>query len=59
MEADEKMLMGFMLGLFFGLILGAILKDRLLGGGAEGVMFERDERGRIIGIFTVPIKKGG
>ena len=61
MEGDEKFALGFVIGLLLGVMLASMLKGGVLGVGGDsgGVIFERDENGRIVGIFTVPIKKGG
>ncbi len=42
---------GLVVGIAVGVAVGALLSSRL---GSGGVVIDRDERGRIVGIYRVP-----
>jgi len=56
---DEKFYTGLIIGLLVGIPIGIILGwtvIKLPDTGAKGIVFERDENGRITGIFPVASK---
>ena len=54
MAEQDWLLIGILIGLLVGLPVGWLL-SQLIGGSNFGIMFERDDKGRIIGI--IPIKR--
>ena len=65
MDEDERKLLWMIIGLIIGIPIGYIIHDMLktlgLGGKKNtyyGVMFERDEKGNVKGIFKVPMPLG-
>ena len=46
---------GVLIGFLVGVAVGRIISDRLVGReGPASVVFERDEKGRILGIYYAP-----
>jgi len=54
MAEQDWLLIGILIGVLVGVPVGWLL-SQLIGGSSMGVMFERDEAGRIVGI--IPIKR--
>ena len=54
MADDGNLLIMAVLGIAVAAILAAFFGGFIFGGRNQGVVFDRDDRGRIAGIFSIP-----